>query len=734
MAISTNQIHDNLVELTSRMNGGTPEENEIHDNLTGIAQLAGNEEEAAAADVIQTLSFSTWIKDICDGVKQEKELDYGTPEYNENENAIRDDIQNINNLGHQFGMNKDIIPTPKAGQETKVAAQAVYSNFALPYEANANVDYSKYMQVQEGNNQISRAMRNLSRNVAQSNQYSTHAKRFWEAQQKAATNYNALAGEFLDGLDSLNMYEKEIMDAKTFLRTEQENSENGITNANLNGKSESKIDFEHDDPQLQSNLQDAINKASKLIKIERKMLQAGHVDAKRRGLAESMLKSYVAEIKNAKEQIKVDDVQDMNATKELQQERQMQPEKVSPEQEKQYEEMVQKQAKEKPTFDMDMLSSCANDFQKGLDEMNKPLRDLGIGMIDVAKDMINMRQTPATKCLTLIKIGKLIYDYNKSIKEEHADNQSFDMEPEYKGAKKQENENEIEIVDEPPMSKRISMAIKHASEEFRDRMRRIVGEDMIQLDENAPDYNATQDFNESVEHMIDNVVTANDDASVNNKSAALIGLANTIKMGTGKDIFDKDPQDMTSDELNVYSMGVTSVMGPMKDKNGKYLQNFIDCYAVGEETLPAAQQEYTDAMTNLMIVGQPKEALAVRESQTDLINLSQQYQDLSSNDNLMHVEDDTEKYHDIERQADKADDRMRHIVDVYKPLCVKAGILGASAMYQKHEFNKAWKEAVRERNLQLMCQGTMNAMEKSQRENEMLAHEALYGQHGLLRG
>ena len=84
-------------------------------------------------------------------------------------------------------------------------------------------------------------------------------------------------------------------------------------------------------------------------------------------------------------------------------------------------------------------------------------------------------------------------------------------------------------------------------------------------------------------------------------------------------------------------------------------------------------------------------------------------------------------------EAVKYDDEMRHAMDVYKPLCAKVGLASAASMYKKHEYNKAWKQSVADRNLQLMCQGTLAAMEKSQRENEMLNHERMYGPHGLLR-
>ena len=74
MATTNELVHTNLVNLTGRLAGGVPEDG-VQDDLEGLSAMAGNEGEAAAADMIQTLSFTTWIKDICDGYKQEKELE-----------------------------------------------------------------------------------------------------------------------------------------------------------------------------------------------------------------------------------------------------------------------------------------------------------------------------------------------------------------------------------------------------------------------------------------------------------------------------------------------------------------------------------------------------------------------------------------------------------------------------------------------------------------------------------
>lgn len=730
MALSSNQIHDNLVTLTSRL-GGVPQD-EIHDNLSGIAELAGNEGEAAAADMIQTLSFTTWIRDICDGYKQEKELDVGTPDYNENANTIRADIKNINNLGHELGIKEDVIPTPKPGQETTAAAQAIYSNFALPYEVGAEVDYAKYMQVQEGKNQMSRAMKRLSASLAQSPQYGTHAKNFWNAQTKAANQYNALAGEFLDGMESLDNYTKEISDAKNFLLKEEKNSKTGISDVQMGDFDKAdKIDFENDDAGLQSELRGSIQKAEKLVKTERAMLKAGHVDSKRRNLFENTLKGYMAEIKTGKSKIESDDLADMKATAEVEQEMTIHPERVPEEHEKLYMDMVEKQKNDAPTFTGEDLKDCAKLAKLGMEAMNISLIATGVTPMSTSMKMVQFAQ-----------MGKFIYDVNKFIKEESgvkkssSKEASFDMEPEYKGHK-EKKDDEPEIQEEEPINQKFTLAVKKKAADFAERMRTAVREGMLQFDQNAPDYEANEEFNEKVELLVGDVIDTNGkvisespDTQSANQSRTLIALSNIIKRGTGYDVFDKDPQDMSEDELNVYSSAVIAVMAPMKDSEGKYLPNFKDCYAVGEETLPEAQQEYTEAARSLMIVGQPDAALAVRESQTELIDLSQQYQDFD-NDDLTHVED-SGKYEEIQEKAAKEDDKMRDIMKVYKPLCTKAGLMIGSSLYQKHEFNKAWKETIHQRNLKLMCEGTMMAMEKSQRENEQLAHEALYGPHGLL--
>lgn len=758
MATTNNElIHTNLVNLTGRLAGGVPE-GEIHDDLSGLAAMAGNEGEAAAADMIQTLSFTTWIKDICDGYKQEKELDVGTPEYNENAKVIRECVQNINNLGHKMGIEGDVIPTPQSGKEGEVAS-AVYNDFALPYEAGAQVDYSKYMQMKDGpqmkmktaqpgssmaqtqelGQQMQRAMRRLNTAIAMSPQYGTHAQNYWNAVQKAASSYNARCGEFLDSMDSLEDYERQFDEAKGFLAKEEEMSTAGMSDFQMGGAAADKIDFEGDDGTLQANLRETIAKAEKLIKTERAMLKGGHIDSKRRALFEQTLKGYIKEMKGEQADIEADNAADIQATAELEQQMKEKPHEVTEENARKYYEMVEKQQTMGPNLHMTDLEKMARVAALGIGAMNATLIATGVTPIG-----LNMASAVA-----VAKVGKFAYDMNKFMNQEHAPEAKvkeaslskgidLDKVPEYKGHK--EKTEDEPTIDEPEasVSKKFAMAVKRKAADFAERMRTAIREHMTQFDENATDYEANEQFKETIEHFIGTTVDENgniiaEPVSAANQSKNLVGLDSAMVMGTGEHVFDKDPQEMTDDELKVYSAAVVAVMAPMKDENGKYLPNFSDCYAVGEEVMPEAQQEYTDATTSLMVVGQPDAALAVRESQTELIACSTEYQQLSDDSDLTHVEDDSAKYADVQNRADAADERARHMMDVYKPLIMKAGIMAGAAAYQKHEYNKAWKESIRERNLQLMCQGTIQSMEKSAQENHMLNHERLYGQHGLLR-
>ena len=729
MAISNTAVHDNLVALSGKLAAS----GDVHDDLKGIASLAGNEGEAAVADVIQTLNFTTWISDICDGLQQEKQLDVETPEYNENAENIRESIQKINNLGYEMGFKQEIIPTPAKGKETTEAANAVYSNVALPYEAGAQVDYAKYMLFQEGKNSISRAMKNLSAQVAKSPQYGTHARNFWKAQVKAANNYSALNYEFLDGMDSLNNYTKQISEAKEFLKTEEQNAAMGVSTTQMGDfDAGDKIDFEGDDKALQTELREAITKADKLVKTERAMLKAGHVDSNRRALLDSTLKSYMSTIKTKRKAIEDDNVRDMQATAELEDKLVTNPDVVPEENEKKYLEMVKKQKTMAPTFTASDMESCAGLVKVGLGAMNTCLIASNVTPIGIS-------MTP----LQMVQVGKFIYDANKFLtKESQKESKSLELEPTFKGSKvaaakaaREESKEE----DKGDINPKKALAVKRAAMEFAKRMRIAALSIMQPIDENSPEYNANQNLTENTEKVVAEIVDENgnvidtQEARLINQRRRLTMLDNSMAIGTGEHVFATDPQEMSDDEVEVNTEAIKAIMVPMKDENGKYLTNFSNCYGIGEEEMTDTQKENTENMTALMIIGQPAAALALRQAHTDLIALGERQKELESTEDLSHVEDNTADYEEINKEAQKADEKIKNIVDTYKPLCTKVGIMAASAMYQKSEYNKAWRESVREFNVSEVCKGTLMAMEESKRESERLNNERLYGPHGLLR-
>ena len=97
------------------------------------------------------------------------------------------------------------------------------------------------------------------------------------------------------------------------------------------------------------------------------------------------------------------------------------------------------------------------------------------------------------------------------------------------------------------------------------------------------------------------------------------------------------------------------------------------------------------------------------------------------------VENDPE-LEDAEAKMKEADELHKQALATYTPLFQKLAIGGMAAAYKKHEFNKAWKESIRERNFNLVCAGTMRAMEESKRETEQIMHESLHRPGGLLHG
>lgn len=731
MAISNTQVRTDLVALSGQLAAS----GDYHDDLNGITALAGNEVEGEIADVIQQLSFTTHIKDICDELKQDKELDEGTPEYNENTKNIKENIQEINNLGYQMGFKKEVIPTPSNGKEAITAANAVYSTVALPYEAGADVDYAKYITMQEGKNPIARAMKSLSAQVAKSPQEGTHAKNFWKSQVKAANNNNALAYAFLDGMDSLNKYSDQLSEMKDYLNKQEKEAASGVSTQFMGDYDKGdKIDFEGDDKGLQADLKNAITKADKIITTERKMLRAGHIDKDRRKMFESTMKGYMKDIKHKKKAIENDNVRDMEATAALEEQMATKPDGVNPEHEKKYLEMVDKQKHMAPNFTLDNMKSCAGLVKLGIDAMNIELIASGVTPISTS-----------LKPLDMLKVGKFAYDANNFIKNESNKEKDLGMEPTYNGSKvaKAKAEKEEETQSEPetePKNSKVLLAIQRTAEGIRDRLRRAAINFMAPMDENDPEYSANEAFKENIEvltgDILDkdgNVISGNTEADMTNKRQKMTAYDSAMACGTGEHPFAKDPQEMSDEELNVNVEGLRAVMAPMKDKNGKYFPNFSDCHGIGEEEMTDFQKENSSNMIMLMTAGQPEAAIALREAQTNLIGIGQQQNELASEDDLTHVEDNTAKYEKTNEDANKELDKMQKIKDTYKPLCKKLGLMAASSLYKKHEYNKEWRETVREFNTAQVCQGTIQAMEESKRESERLNNERLYGPHGLLR-
>ena len=719
MIASNNEVHDNLIALSNRMNGNNEE---IHDELTGLSSLAGNEGEAQLADSIQTISFSTWIKDICDGLKQERELEVNTPEYNQTAMEIRESIENINTLGRQMGMNKEIIPVPANGKESQAAAQAVYNCVALPYEAGANVDYSKYMQAQELNNEMSRSMKRMSYAIAQNAQYGKHAKAFWNAATDAAEKQNKLAGQFLDGIDGIKEYEQWIKEQKAFLSNERTMSDAARSDTMMDGTLADKIDFEGDDEQLRKSMEESIANAESLIKTEKAMLQAGHIDSSRRKLFDSNMSRAVMQVKSKREEITKDNLADMSATAKLEERIKSNPDIIQENDMKKYREMVEKQKDAAPTFSLNDLNKYAKEMKLGLEAMNIGLMAANVTPMRTSLNLMNMLQ-----------VGKFIYDVHEYVKDKNAEVETPNMKVKDKADEKEDRtEDPAEALNARQRAKAVKKSAMNIAQNFRTALR-----NMLQFNEDEPDYDASKDMTDQVEVLVGEVVNTkefeNEDAKLRQQSQSMDRLQNVIYMGTNDKIFDKDVQDMSSEEVSVNAEALSAVMAPMKDENGKYLENFADCYAIGLDEMPDMQKEYTEATTDLMIVGQPQAALAVRESQTDLIAVSREYSALYDDSDLTHVEDTTGKDKELKERADKDEDTKQHMIDVYKPLLVKAGVMMASSAYQKHEFNKNWNESVRERNLKVACQGTMQAMQESAEENKRLAQDFWHGPHGLLR-
>lgn len=673
MAISNTVVKDNLVALS----GVLAASGDVSDDLKGMSALAGNEAEAAIADVAQTLSFTTWISDICDGLQQEKELDRGSDEYNENAENIRTTINEINNLGKSLGFDHDIIPTPNNGQEAIVAAQYVYNNVALPYQAQKGtgekIDYAKYITCQSQHNPIAEAMSRLNSQVAQSKQYGTHAVNFRKAQVKAANNFTALNYMFLDGIDSINEYSHELNEMKGFLKKEDDNASQGISTTNMGtfGIAD-KIDFEGDDVKLRNKMRDAIRKAEKYLKQERRMLSAGHIGTERQAVFADLMKDCMKEIQHCKKEIEKDNLLDTQATAELEKTMVERPDMVSKEHEEKYIEMVKKQQFGKPTFTGEDLISSAALIRLGIEGMNVALMAANVAPIGIAASSIDMLQ-----------LGKFAFHSASFLTRESAkEARDFSLMPTYNGGKVAAAKVARSVA--LTRSKSFSQNVYRQGSIIAMNMRQVMAGLVQPIDETAPDYYANKHCVENMETLFNQILKEDETQTELSKDSSdkqrglLVKLQAAAIMATGNKIFNKDPATMSNAEIAIAIASVKTVMSPMKSKDKSMLENFADSFGVRAEEMTAMQAANMDAMIAFGASGNNAAALTIREKQTEIADLSYQYK---AHKARRTATDDLDA-EDIEERIKAKQGEMNNVLRTYGPQCQQMQMLGMSYMCQ----------------------------------------------------
>lgn len=703
-------IYSNLLDFTAQLSG----EDEVHDNLTGMAALAGNGVEAAAIDTYQTLNFTHWIGDILDGYQQEKRLEIDTPEYNANQEAIRESITKINNLAHGMGFREDVIPTPKGGKEVSAAASAVYNMYALPYQAQKNytpengekpleVDYAKYTQIQAQDNPLTEAMRQLNSQVAQSDQYGKVAAQYWKAATKAAKTQTALNGTYLLGMDMINDYTKQMEEFEHYLTDQVQLSEAGKSDTHMGGGEADKIDFENDDADLHNEMRQTLQNMKHVLKTEKSMLSAGHINTGRLKMFGTIMADYTKDLKKQKKKIESDNLEDIKATAELEEKLEVKPEEVREDELQKYQEMVLAQQNEK------------SDITNYLDLTKKILMMANVAAIPSAMGMEQM-----------LRIGKFFYDAGRMSESEQS---MSGPELKLKGSKDEDVKENIE----DSMASEIRVASANIADNFRNIMR----EHMVNVDEQSTEYGQMDEDSPlylAMTEKINDVLAAeqlDDEHRAAGSRNALLLLNNTTA-NLGYNLFDKQVQEMTDEEVLTHARALRNVMYPLQ-QDGDYLKNFANLYAVGSEEMNDIQKDITDSMQNAMLANQPEAAIDTRDAAIKYMSAAQRQSEYDKDNTTVLAMDDPEQAA-INKDIEEADELYKQALATYTPMFQKLALTGMAAAYKKHEYNKAWKESIRERNFRLICEGTLQAMEESKQETQQNIHHALHGPGGLLYG
>ena len=266
-----------------------------------------------------------------------------------------------------------------------------------------------------------------------------------------------------------------------------------------------------------------------------------------------------------------------------------------------------------------------------------------------------------------------------------------------------------------------------------------------------------EDDNDDAKSIYDNINTSFDRLLYDTKDAQDMRnewdrLNDTLSVLTGQTnvLFDADPKNMSDDEIQDKTLALFDNIACMTgidgfNNNRDYLKHFADFRGIFEENMNDLQLDNMNMMVTTTLASRltnnPDKvneywnaAQNAANAYAKMVDIGHDYENMYDLDDLSAVNDTSLAEQEMTDKIEEADVLHNEAAKTYGSLCKKLALGGIGAAYKKHEYNKAWRESVREWNLSLVCQGTMQAMEKSQKESAEFWHEAMKGPHGLLRG
>ena len=601
-------------------------------------------------------------------------------------------VRTVNGIGKDIGVG-DIVPVPQTDSDASMLARTFARVTALPRKGG--VDIIRYMGVMRDNDELSRVMRDLSDRIHDTGGYEDAAGHFFKNIADTRNVCGEKIMDYLDSIDTVNAYWKKLSDLMEKEGDRLDGAMDGIL-----------ADVRDEGMLLRDGRMDR----------ERTDAFTEYMEKVTDGLSRKL---YGADGGSGKEGSLMDAV--METAYDAQQ---------------RYRWLSFDAYEKEPSVTAGEIMDAGKKASLCLSMINHGLFYAGVSPVHVNPGSMNVIQSVRNMRNAAMKME------GGTDGAERAEDRK---EVPYDGEKPEFSEEEVEDTAEW-----MDRTVRRA-DGFADRFREMYRESLMQHDENAPDYEATEMLKEAIDRKIGALVEASGDGMIRNRKnmvfimedeesveaqrKALSELSRIIVGGTGHQVFGAEESripEMDDREIMSLSAAVSSVMAPLKDGEGKYLAGFADMYGAGSEEQPETGRMYTDLSTELMLIGQKDAAMEVAAAHKEMLEISTRYGGLCSMDDASSVSPDAGKeMASLQKDAENNAKRMERISDLFRPLCMKVGVLIGVTAYRRHEYNKKWKEAASEQGMAKMMESTVKQWEISQQENQRHLDEKV---QGLLRG